>query len=138
MVLQSFCFHACKGEGILFGEKTRKKNPSPVRTVLERRQLGYVGACLMWPWGEFGRFLIFQGCSVFSQILACRPPCTSQVLSLVSSSSSAQMLTCKILKFRKSQSDILNCQILKCCRVLYTVPTRQLELDRAGQESICP
>ena len=27
------------------------------------------------------------------------------------------MLTCKILNFRKSQSDVLTFQILKCCRV---------------------
>ena len=75
---------------------------------------------MIWPSrGFLGRFRIFQGCSVFSQILTCRPPCASQFLTIISSSSSAHMLICTFFKFRKSQADILNCQIIKCCRVQY-------------------
>ena len=40
----------------------------------------------------FGQFLIFQGCSAFQQILICRPPCTSQFLIFISSSSSHKCL----------------------------------------------
>ena len=66
----------------------------------------------------FGQFLIFQGCSAFQQILMCRTPCTSQFLNIISSSSSAQVLTCKFLNSSISQSDILNYQMLNNCRVL--------------------
>ena len=65
----------------------------------------------------FGQFLIFQGCSALRQILIYRSPFTSQFLIIISSSKSAQMLTCVFLNFLISQSDIINYQILKCCRV---------------------
>ena len=81
----------------------------PVMTVLVRRQLGWgPDVALGQIWRVFGQFLIFQGCSALQQILICRPPCTSQFLILISSSSSAQMLTCKFLTSSKSQSEILN------------------------------
>ena len=43
----------------------------------------------------------------------------SRFLILISSSSSAQMLTCKYLNFKKSQAEILNYEIINMCRVLY-------------------
>ena len=90
----------------------------PVMTVLVRRQLGWGPDVVLGQVGRmFGQFLIFQGCSAFQQILICRPPCTSQFLIPISSSSSAQMLTCKFLNSSKSQSEILNYQILNNSRV---------------------
>ena len=91
-------------------------------TVLVKKQLGWGPDVALGQVGRMlGRFLIFQGCSAFQQILTCRPPCTAQFLitpSIISSSSSTQMLTCKFLNSSKSQSEILNYQILNNCRVL--------------------
>ena len=111
MLLQYIVLHAYyRGDDIVFGEKEYSKPPSPVKAVLEGRQLGWG---LMGPRGMFGHFLIFQGCGIFSLILACRHLCTSQFQIIISSSRSPQMLTCKFFDFRKFQSDIS-----KCCRVL--------------------
>ena len=94
------------------------KNVLPVMTVLVRRQLGWGPDVALGQVGRmFGQFLISQGCCAFQQILICRPPCTSQFVILISSSNSAQMLTCKFLNSSKSQSETLNYQILDC-RVL--------------------
>ena len=77
----------------------------PVMTDLVKRQrrwgpdvaLGQVGRM-------FGQLLILRGCSALQQILIYRPPCTSQFLIPISSSSSAQMLTCEFSNSSKSHS----------------------------------
>ena len=111
-----------EGKGVCWAKKKRRvKNMLRVMTVLVRRQLVWGPDVALGQVGRmFRQFLIFQGCSAFQQVLICRPPCTYQFLILISSSSSAQMLTCKFLNSSKSQSEILNYQILDNCRVLYT------------------
>ena len=93
---------------------------SPVMTVLVKKQLGWGPDVALGQVGRmFVQFLLFQACSAFRQILICRPPGTSQLLILISSSSSAQMLTFIFLDPSKSQPEIFNYQILNNCRVLY-------------------
>ena len=111
-----------EGKGFCLAKKKWKvKNMLPVMTVLVRGQLGWGPDVAFGQVGSMcGQFLIFQGCSAFQQILICRPFCTSQFLILISSSSSAQMLTCKFLNSSKYQYEIRNYQILNNCRVQYT------------------
>ena len=84
-----------EGKGFCLAEKIMKnENMLPVKTVLVRRQLGWESDVAL---GQVGR--MFGQC-------------------LISSSSSAQMITCKFLNSSKSQSEILNYQILHSSRVL--------------------
>ena len=72
----------------------------------ERRQLGLVpDLALGVVWGVS---YILRGCSARWNILICRFLVFPQVLALISASSSAQMLSCTLLYFEKSQPQIHN------------------------------
>ena len=73
----------CMLAGILFGEKNLKNGDG-----LGDMQLGWGPELALGQDGRmFGQFQICQGCSAFQQILICRPPCNSQFLILIVSSS---------------------------------------------------
>ena len=82
------------------------KKTSVVRSIFWGEKGSLVGS-LMWPWGVFGQFHILFWAGVhFGRLLS---PWTSRFLVLVSSSSSAQMLsTLKFFSFSKTQPKILN------------------------------
>ena len=110
MVLQYLVFACFQGGKGSFLAVFKKKKIRQLNSILEGRQLGWER--LMWPREVFGQFFILPGWSAFSRFLI-----------LMSSSSSAQMLTCKCLNFQNSQAEILNYEILNMCRVLYTLHT---------------
>ena len=120
MVLQFFGICMLERmDGINVGEKKKKK-------ILKRSQLwgrfwrkGSLVGSQMWPWGASGQFLILRYCSAYWQFLICRTPCASWFLILISSATSARILSPKFLKLAKTQPHILNYQILDVCRVLY-------------------
>ena len=108
-----------EGKGFCLAKNMEKT--SPVRTVLERRHLGWGPGVAL---GDLRADSHFSGIQLeleFRQILTCRPLCTSQFIIIISSASSARTLTRTFFNFPKSRPEVIYCQILKCCCVLYEV-----------------
>ena len=89
---------------------------SLVRSILDRK--GSLVWSLIWPWGVSSQFLILLGCSAMWQILISRSLVIPHVLILIPTSSSAQMLSFRLLTFAKSQPQFFYYHILHVCRVL--------------------
>ena len=83
-----------------------------MRSILERS--------LVWPWGVFGQCLvIITGYSAIRQGFICRSHVNHEVLILIFSSNSAQMVSCRFLNFAKSQPQIHNCHTFLTSVVYY-------------------
>ena len=92
---------------------------------------------LMWLWGVFEQFLIISACSAHLQILICRPPRTSRLLIIISSSNSAQVVTYKFLNFAKPQTYIFEDEILNMHTYKYirTRPSKSLDKNASAPNS---
>ena len=84
----------------------KAEKTSAVRSILERLHL-LVGSLttVMWLWR----------CSAYWQFFICRPHCKSRFLILISSSNSAQMLSCKFVNSCVYEGTFLENLLLKNC-----------------------